>query len=57
MMEQYARWLSAAGTKIPRKPDGTLDCLIEISPLTSLDGNGLSSKAPKEIRPDEKVLL
>ncbi len=40
MMELYARWLIAAGTNVPRKADGALDCKIEISPLTSLEGEG-----------------
>jgi UDP-N-acetylglucosamine/UDP-N-acetylgalactosamine diphosphorylase len=49
MMELYARWLAAAGTKIPRTPEGTLDCEIEISPLTSLEGEDLEEKAPGEL--------
>jgi len=57
MMEQYAGWLSAAGTKIPRKPDGSLDCKIEISPLTSLEGENLSGRAPKEIQPGQSLIL
>lgn len=57
MMEQYARWLAAAGVEVPRKPDGSLDCLIEISPLTSLDGSGLSGKAPKKIERGAAVKL
>ena len=57
MMEQHARWLAAAGTIVPRKPDGSLDCVIEISPLTSLDGEGLEGKAPKAIQPGQSLLL
>jgi UDP-N-acetylglucosamine/UDP-N-acetylgalactosamine diphosphorylase len=54
VMEQYARWLEAAGSKIPRKPDGKLDCQIEISPLTSLEGENLK---PIVIEPGEKLRL
>jgi UDP-N-acetylglucosamine/UDP-N-acetylgalactosamine diphosphorylase len=57
LMEVYARWLQAAGTKVPRKADGTLDCRIEISPLSSLEGERLSGRAPKEIKPGADVML
>ncbi|HYG76586.1 MAG TPA: UDPGP type 1 family protein [Planctomycetota bacterium] len=56
VMEQYARWLTSAGVQIPRKSDGSLDCRIEISPLTSLEGENLE-KAPKKIQPGQDVLL
>lgn len=32
-----ARWLEAAGVTIPRTSDGTPDCTIELSPLTSIE--------------------
>ncbi len=57
MMELYARWLMAAGTAVPRKPDGSLDCRIEISPLTSLEGENLERVAPKAIAPGQTVVL
>ncbi len=57
MQEMYARWLGAAGTSIPRKADGTLDCTIEISPLTSLEGENLAGVAPAKIAPGAAVLL
>jgi UDP-N-acetylglucosamine/UDP-N-acetylgalactosamine diphosphorylase len=57
LMEIYARWLAAAGVKVPRKGDGSLNCHIEISPLTSLEGEGLEGKAPREIRPEQDLVL
>jgi len=57
LMELYARWLEAAGRKVPRKDDGTLNCRIEISPLTSLDGSGLEGTAPKRIKAGADVVL
>ncbi|HYF47971.1 MAG TPA: UDPGP type 1 family protein [Planctomycetota bacterium] len=57
MMEQYGRWLIAAGTSVPRKADGGLDCKIEISPLTSLEGENLAAKAPKAISPGQSLVL
>jgi len=32
MVNQAADWLQWAGVKVPRKSDGSLDCVIEISP-------------------------
>jgi UDP-N-acetylglucosamine/UDP-N-acetylgalactosamine diphosphorylase len=57
MMEQYARWLTAAGVKIPRKPDGSLDCRLEISPLTSLYGEGLETAAREGVAAGADVVL
>ncbi|MGD0091297.1 MAG: UDPGP type 1 family protein [Planctomycetota bacterium] len=58
LMELYARWLASAGTKVPRKKkDGTLNCRLEISPLTSLEGEGLEGKAPKRIKVGTDVVL
>lgn len=40
-----ARWLSKAGVKVPRKADGTPDCVLEISPLTALESRDLVGRA------------
>jgi UDP-N-acetylglucosamine/UDP-N-acetylgalactosamine diphosphorylase len=37
LVERDAKWLENAGIKVPRKPDGGADCLIELSPLKYLD--------------------
>jgi len=55
-MEQYARWLTTGGAQVPRHADGTLNCRIEISPLTSLDGENLKA-APRKIEPGSDLLL
>jgi UDP-N-acetylglucosamine/UDP-N-acetylgalactosamine diphosphorylase len=36
-IEKAARWIQKAGIDIPRKDDGSVDALIEISPLYALD--------------------
>ncbi|MFG0276007.1 MAG: UTP--glucose-1-phosphate uridylyltransferase [Phycisphaerales bacterium] len=40
--ERAARWLEAAGVSVPRLPDGTPDCTLEISPLTAMAAGDLS---------------
>jgi UDP-N-acetylglucosamine/UDP-N-acetylgalactosamine diphosphorylase len=57
LMEEYARWLTAAGTKVPRKPDGALDCTLEIGTRGGLTGEGLAGAPVKAIQPGEKVVL
>jgi UDP-N-acetylglucosamine/UDP-N-acetylgalactosamine diphosphorylase len=48
--ERAARWLEAAGVKVPRKPDGTLDCVLELSAMTALDAEDVAkAKLPSEI--------
>lgn len=37
LMDRDARWLEAAGVKVPRRADGTLDARIEFSPLVAVD--------------------
>ena len=49
--ERAARWLEAAGVKIPRTGSGEPDCTIEISPLTALSAEQLRQRddLPKAI--------
>ena len=37
MVERAAAWLEAAGVTVPRRPDGSVDCLLEIAPSFALD--------------------
>ena len=46
-----------AGTRLPRTDDVLLHGRIEISPLTSLEGENLAGNAPKKIKPGAEVLL
>jgi len=41
--ERAARWLESAGVAIPRKSDGSVDAVIELSPLTAI--------GPDDLRP------
>ncbi|MGL4609276.1 MAG: UTP--glucose-1-phosphate uridylyltransferase [Trueperaceae bacterium] len=56
--ERAAKWLEQQGVKVPRKNDGTVDAIIEISPLTATEPSDLAKiKLPREIRYGETVLL
>ncbi|MEO1584220.1 MAG: UDPGP type 1 family protein [Planctomycetota bacterium] len=56
--EKAASWLESVGVEIPRKPDGTPDCVLEISPLTALEPGDLEkADLPKKIGAGEKVVL
>jgi UDP-N-acetylglucosamine/UDP-N-acetylgalactosamine diphosphorylase len=52
-------WLEAAGIKVPRRADGTPDCVIEISPFFALypeDVKGKNKEIPS-IKPGDQVYL
>ncbi len=56
--ERAARWLEAAGVKVPRDANGRVDCVLELSPLTALEPDDLASASlPKRIEPGEKLAL
>jgi UDP-N-acetylglucosamine/UDP-N-acetylgalactosamine diphosphorylase len=57
LTELWARWLTAAGHKLPRRPDGTLDCRLDISPLTSLEGENLKKLKIAPIKPGSDVAV
>ncbi|MBN1363152.1 MAG: UDPGP type 1 family protein [Sedimentisphaerales bacterium] len=59
MVERAARWLERAGVSVPRRPDGTPGCLIEIAPGFALDPQELASKREQipPIRPGDRVYL
>jgi UDP-N-acetylglucosamine/UDP-N-acetylgalactosamine diphosphorylase len=44
MVERAARWQEAAGVKVPRRPDGSADCLIEIAPSFALGPADVKAK-------------
>ena len=59
MVERCANWLESAGVTIPRKDDGSADCLIEITPSFALDKDDVKQKLEKipKIRPGDRVYL
>ncbi|UCC97726.1 MAG: UTP--glucose-1-phosphate uridylyltransferase [Phycisphaerales bacterium] len=59
MVARAAAWLESAGVAVPRKPDGSVDCLIEIAPSFALDKEDIKAKRDQipRIRPGETVYL
>lgn len=56
--ERAARWLEAAGVQVARRPDGTPDCVLEISPLTATSSEELRGRTlPRDIRSGEKQVI
>ncbi len=47
MVERAARWLEHAGVDVPRRADGSADCLIEIAPSFALDPAEVAAKADR----------
>jgi UDP-N-acetylglucosamine/UDP-N-acetylgalactosamine diphosphorylase len=59
MVERAARWLESAGIKVPRKPDGSPDCVLEIAPSFALEPADISAKRDQvpAIRPGDTLYL
>ncbi|MEL6796090.1 MAG: UDPGP type 1 family protein, partial [Planctomycetota bacterium] len=56
--QKAAGWLEAAGVEIPKKADGTPDCVLEISPLTALEpGDLMGVDLPEKVAPGDRVAL
>ena len=59
MVARAAVWLESAGVSVPRKPDGSVDCLLEIAPGFALEKEDLKeqlNQIPK-IKPKDNVYL
>jgi UDP-N-acetylglucosamine/UDP-N-acetylgalactosamine diphosphorylase len=59
MVGRAADWLESAGVTIPRRPDGSVDCLIEIAPSFALGKADISAKLRQipQIGPGDKIYL
>jgi UDP-N-acetylglucosamine/UDP-N-acetylgalactosamine diphosphorylase len=59
MVARAAAWLESAGVAVPRKPDGSVDCLVEIAPSFALEQEDLEAKPDQipPIRPGETIYL
>jgi len=54
-----AGWLESAGVTVPRKADGSVNCLIEIAPSFALERDDINAKIDRipEIKPDDEIYL
>lgn len=59
MVDRAADWLESAGVTIPRKPDGSVDCLLEIAPGFALEKEDIKDKLNQipKIEPKAKVYI
>ncbi len=59
MVARAADWLEAAGVAVPRKPDGSPDCLIEIAPSFAAEKDDVKAKLNQipKIKPGDKIYL
>ena len=56
--DRHGTWLESHGIKVPRDGEGHIAAKIEISPLTALEADDLSSaNLPKSISAGQEVLL
>jgi UDP-N-acetylglucosamine/UDP-N-acetylgalactosamine diphosphorylase len=57
--ERAADWLESAGVAVPRKPDGSVDCLLEIAPSFALEKEDIKEKLNQipKIKPKDKIYL
>lgn len=56
--ERAAQWLESNGVSVPRRDDGSVDAVIEISPLTAQDPVELAEQdLPDAIEPGSTVIL
>lgn len=56
-IERAARWLEQQGCKVPRKAEGTVDAIIELSPLTASCAEDLQALDIPQIKPGDKLIL
>jgi UDP-N-acetylglucosamine/UDP-N-acetylgalactosamine diphosphorylase len=56
--ERSAKWLESAGIQVPKKADGSIDCVIEIAPSYALSAEDAVAKKPNfKIAAGQKVYL
>ena len=59
MVARGAAWLESAGVAVPRKPDGSVDCIIEIAPSFALEKEDVKTKLNQipDIKPKDRIYL
>jgi len=59
MTARTADWLESAGIHIPKKPDGSIDCTIEIAPSFAVEKEDVKQKLHRitQINPGDEIYL
>jgi hypothetical protein len=59
MVVRAASWLESEGLAVPKKPDGSIDCVIEIAPGFALCKEDIKEKLNQipQINPGDKIYL
>jgi hypothetical protein len=59
MVDRAADWLESSGVTIPRKPNGSVNCLLEIAPSFALEKEDIKEKLDQiaDIKPADRVYL
>jgi UDP-N-acetylglucosamine/UDP-N-acetylgalactosamine diphosphorylase len=59
MVDRAADWLESAGVTVPRKADGSVDCMIEIAPGFALEKDDIKAKLNQipEIKAGDELYL
>ncbi len=59
MTARAAGWLESAGVTVPRKPDGSLDCVLEIAPDFALEKEDIKKKLNRipDIKPSDRIYI
>jgi UDP-N-acetylglucosamine/UDP-N-acetylgalactosamine diphosphorylase len=59
IVARAAAWLESAGLTIPKKPDGSIDCVLEIAPSFALEKDDVKEKLNRipQIKPGATIYL
>ena len=59
MVARSADWLESAGITVPKKDDGSIDCIIEIAPAFALEKKDIKEKISRipQIKPGDEIYL
>jgi UDP-N-acetylglucosamine/UDP-N-acetylgalactosamine diphosphorylase len=59
MVARAADWLEWAGVDLPRRPDGSVDCLVEIAPSFAMEKEDLKEKLGliPQIKPGDSIYI
>lgn len=59
IVDRAVHWLESAGVTVPKKDDGSPDCILEIAPSFALEKDEIKAKLDQipPIKPKDKIYL